>query len=195
MKLSPILLSLAACSILAADPLGIERIVITDTVDDGDAMILDSNQSGANQSFGTKSIATLSTQANMNPYSVIAYSPSVNFTPVDQAGSNEPSYHDPIRIRGKSQSGPGGVYMIDGMPISSNPGGGKQLVDMENVSSIDLLKGYLPADKNLGFSSLIGKVDLNLLSAKSKAGAEVSQSFGSDNFQRTFVRFDSGKIG
>jgi len=195
MKFSPIMMSIAACAILAADPLGIERIVVSDAVDDGDSMIADSNLSSSNQTFTNKSIATLSTQANMNPYSVIAYSPSVNFTPVDPAGSNEPSYHDPIRIRGKSQSGPGGVYMIDGMPISSNPGGGKQLLDMENVSSIDLLKGYLPIDKNLGFSSLIGKVDMNLLSARSQAGAEVSQSFGSDNFMRTFVRLDSGKVG
>ena len=195
MKPSVLILSLAACAILAADPLGIERIVVNDLIDDGDIMIADSNLSGSNQTFGVKSIATLSTQANMNPYSVIAYSPSVNFTPVDQAGTNEPSYHDPIRIRGKSQSGPGGVYMIDGMPISSNPGGGKQLMDMENVSSIDLLKGYLPIDKNLGFSSLIGKVDMNLLSARSKSGAEVSQSFGSDDFMRSFVRFDSGKLG
>lgn len=195
MKLSPLVLSLAACAVLSAGPLGIERIVVNDLVDDGDTMLADSNRSGSNQTFNTKSIATLGTQANMNPYSVIAYSPSVNFTPVDQAGSNEPSYHDPIRIRGKSQSGPGGVYMIDGMPISSNPGGGKQLMDMENVASIDLLKGYLPADKNLGFSSLIGKVDMNLLSARSQSGAEISQSFGSDDFMRTFVRFDSGKIG
>jgi iron complex outermembrane receptor protein len=196
MKPSILILSLAACAVLTANPLGIERIVVTDTaIDDSDAMILDANRSGAKQTFSAKSIATLGTQANMNPYSVIAYSPSVNFTPVDQAGSNEPSYHDPIRIRGKSQSGPGGVFMVDGMPISSNPGGGKQLMDMENVSSIDLLKGYLPADKNLGFSSLIGKVDMNLLSARSKSGAEVSQSFGSDDFMRTFVRFDSGKIG
>lgn len=195
MKLSPLVLSLAACAVLSADPLGIERIIVAGNADDGDSMIDDTNLTRANQTFGAKSIATLSTQANMNPYSVIAYSPSVNFTPVDQAGSNEPSYHDPIRIRGKSQSGPGGVYMIDGMPISSNPGGGKQLIDMENVASIDLLKGYLPADKNLGFSSLIGKVDMNLLSAHSRGGADVSQSFGSDNFQRTFVRLDSGKIG
>lgn len=195
MKLSPLLLSLAACAVLAADPLGIERIVVNDIVDDGNSLIADSNLSNANQTFTAKSIATLSTQANMNPYSVIAYSPSVNFTPVDQAGSNEPSYHDPIRIRGKSQSGPGGVYMIDGMPISSNPGGGKQLIDMENIASVDLLKGYLPSDKNLGFSSLIGKVDMNLLSARSQSGAEISQSFGSDDFMRTFVRFDSGKIG
>jgi iron complex outermembrane receptor protein len=196
MKKTPFILSITACAVLYGNPLGIERIIVTDTtIDDSDSMILDANLSSANQSFGSKSIATLGTQANMNPYSVIAYSPSVNFTPVDQAGSNEPSYHDPIRIRGKSQSGPGGVFMIDGMPISSNPGGGKQLMDMENVSSIDLLKGYLPADKNLGFSSLIGKVDMNLLSARSKMGAEISQSFGSDNFMRTFVRLDSGKKG
>lgn len=195
MKPSILILSLAACSVLAAAPLGIERIVVSDTLDDGDTLIVDSNLSNANQTFGKKSISTLSTQANMNPYSVIAYSPSVNFTPVDQAGSNEPSYHDPIRIRGKSQSGPGGVYMIDGMPISSNPGGGKQLIDMENIASIDLLKGYVPAEKNLGFSSLIGKVDMNLREASNKMGGEVSQSFGSDDFMRTFVRFDSGKIG
>ena len=195
MKPSYLLLSLAACAVLAADPLGIERIVVTDGIDDGEGMMIDRSQSGANQSFGTKSIATLSTQANMNPYSVISYSPSVNFTPVDPSGSNEPSYHDPIRIRGKSQSGPGGVFMIDGMPVSSNPGGGKQLLDMENVASIDLLKGYLPVDKNLGFSSLIGKVDLNLRHAQPRGGGEVSQSFGSDDFLRTFVRFDSGRIG
>ncbi|MDD5159384.1 MAG: TonB-dependent receptor [Sulfuricurvum sp.] len=195
MKLSPLVISIAACAVLAASPLSIERIVVSDTVDYNDLLGAESNLSKGSQTFGAKSIATLSTQANMNPYSVIAYSPSVNFTPVDQAGSNEPSYHDPIRIRGKSQSGPGGVFMIDGMPISSNPGGGKQLMDMENVSSIDLFKGYLPSDKNLGFSSLIGKVDMNVLGAKSKSAAEVSQSFGSDNFQRTFVRFDSGKVG
>ncbi len=195
MKSSVLILSLAACAVLAADPLGIERIVVNDLADDGDTMILDANQSGANQSFGAKSIATLSTQANMNPYAIIQFSPSVNFTPVDPAGSNEPSYHDPIRIRGKSQSGPGGVFMIDGIPVSSNPGGGKQLIDMENVASIDLLKGYLPADKNLGFSSLIGKVDMNLKEARNKAGGEISQSFGSDDFMRTFVRFDSGRIG
>ncbi len=191
-----IILSAAASLALASEPLGIERIVVSDTaIDNSDSMIIDSNRTGNTQTFGTKSIATLSTQANMNPYAVIAYSPSVNFTPIDPAGSNEPSYHDPIRIRGKSQSGPGGVFMIDGMPISSNPGGGKQIMDMENVASIDLVKGYLPTNKNLGFSSLIGKVDMNLREASAKSGAEVSQSFGNDDFIRTYVRFDTGKIG
>ncbi|MDD5051340.1 MAG: TonB-dependent receptor [Sulfuricurvum sp.] len=197
MKLSPLMISITVCSILAANPISVERIVVTDTQSDNDQLIADTNLSkpGNFQTFTTKSIATLGTQANMNPYSVIQFSPSVNFTPVDPAGSNEPSYHDPIRIRGKSQTGPGGVYLIDGMPLSSNPGGGKQMIDMDNIAAINLFKGYLPVDKNIGFSSLIGKVDMDILRPSNKMGTNVSQSFGKDDFSRTFVRLDTGKLG
>lgn len=198
MKTSALTLSLALSALLCANPISIEKIVVNDDADVSESLFLaDENLSRSENSlrFSPKSITTLSTHAKMNPYTVIAYSPSVHFTPVDGAGSNEPSYHDPIRIRGKSQSGPGGVFMINSMPLSSNPGGGKQMLDMENVASIDLLKGYLSVDKNLGFSSLIGKVDMHVLAPKNKAGATVSQSFGKDDFKRTFVRFDTGKIG
>ena len=197
MKLRYYMISLATATLLLANPLSVEKIVVNDTQIDNDQLVADANSTAKNnpQRFVQKSLSTLSTQANMNPYTVVQFSPSVNFTPVDQSGSNEPSYHDPIRIRGKMQTGPGGVYMIDGMPVSSNPGGGKEMLDMENISSIDLYKGYLDTDKNLGFSSLIGKVDMNVLAPKDKLGAEVSQSIGSDNFRRTFLRVDSGKIG
>lgn len=198
MKESSIVLSLVATATLMANPISIESITVNEVVVEGDSLFMgDYNLSKADNSehFTSKSIATLSSHANMNPYTVIAFSPSVNFTPADTVGSNEPSFHDPIRIRGKSQSGPGGVYMINGMPLSSNPGGGKHMLDMENTASIDLLKGYLPVEKNLGFSSLIGKVDLNVLKPKKEAGAILSQSFGSDNFKRTFLRFDTGTIG
>ncbi len=197
MRVTFTMLSLVAATALMATPLSVEKIVVNSTMqDDGQMLVSDSNTSAKqnSQSYTQKSIATLSTQANMNPYTVIQFSPSVNFTPVDQAGSNEPSYHDPIRIRGKSQSGPGGVYMINGMPISSNPGGGKQMLDMENVASIDLHKGYIGVDKNLGFSSLIGKIDMNVLKPKKKLGINISQSVGSDAFRKTFVRVDSGKV-
>ncbi|MBU0632205.1 TonB-dependent receptor [bacterium] len=198
MKLGYYMISLVAATALAASPLSIEKIVVNSTLQsDSDEFFKDGNlsQKQNTQSYTQKSISTLSTQANMNPYTVIQFSPSVNFTPVDETGSNEPSYHDPIRIRGKSQSGPGGVYMIEGIPLSSNPGGGKEMIDMENVSSIDLYKGYLSVDKNLGFSSLIGKIDMNIMAPSKKAGATVSQSFGSNNFKRTFLRTDTGKIG
>ncbi|MFT7860082.1 MAG: TonB-dependent receptor [Sulfurimonas sp.] len=192
-------LSLIAISSLYASPLSVEKIVVNSSAyeDDGSMFMGEDakNKKDAKQTFTQKSLSTLSTQANMNPYTVIQFSPSVNFTPVDQTGSNEPAYHDPIRIRGKSQTGPGGVYMINGTPISSNPGGGKQMIDLENVASVDLHKGYLSVDKNLGFSSLIGKIDLNVLAPKKRAGAHLGQTFGSNNFGKTFVRFDSGKVG
>jgi len=196
-KTKTLILSLVAATAVLASPISIEKIVVNSSQEDEVLFVTDENLSEAKnkQTFTTKSIATLSTHANMNPYTVIQFSPSVNFTPVDAAGSNEPSYHDPIRIRGKSQSGPGGVFMINGLPISSNPGGGKEMVDMENIASIDLLKGYLPVDINLGFSSLIGKVDMNILAPAKTMKTTLSQSFGKDNFQRTFVRFDSGKMG
>ena len=189
------MMSIAASTILFANTVELGEIAVVDSFSTGGQFIGDSNMTESKQKFTPKSIETLGTQANMNPYTVIQYSPSVNFTPVDQAGSNEPSYHDPIRIRGKSQSGPGGVFMIDGMPISSNPGGGKEMVDMENVASIDLFKGYIPTNKNLGFSSLIGKVDINLLAPSQTFDVTFSQGFGSDSFKRTFARLDSGKMG
>jgi len=187
------LAAVMAAAALWADPVSIEHIVVSGTAMDDGLFMADTN--GSDQTFGRQSIAALSTQASMNPFSVIQFSPSVNYTPADTAGSNEPSYHDPIRIRGKSQSGPGGVFMIDGMPISSNPGGGKQMLDMENVASIDLLKGYLPPEKNIGFSSLIGKVDMNVNAPRRAMNTTLSQSFGSENFVRSYARFDSGNLG
>ncbi|QOP41757.1 TonB-dependent receptor [Sulfurimonas marina] len=199
MKLKLPLLSLVAITALHATPLSVEKIVVNSNIEEEEnGLYLSDEKQGSKQNkqtFTQKSLSTLSTQANMNPYTVIQFSPSVNFTPVDQTGSNEPAYHDPIRIRAKSQTGPGGVYLINGTPISSNPGGGKQMVDLENISSVDLHKGYLSVNKNLGFSSLIGKIDLNILKAKNKAGAHLSQSLGSNNFSKTFVRFDSGAMG
>ena len=198
MKIKYYMFSLVAATAILANPISVEKIVVNSvSQSDNDEFIQDDNKTSKTntQSFTQKSLSTLSTQANMNPYTVVQFSPSVNYTPVDQTGSNEPSYHDPIRIRGRSQSGPGGVYMLNGIPISSNPGGGKEMIDMENISSIDLYKGYLETDKNLGFSSLIGKVDMNILQPKQKLGADISQSFGSNNFKRTFIRLDSGKVG
>ena len=181
-----------------ANPISIERIVVSAQNEESDYLYMqDANlsESKNQESFTKKSIKVLSSHANMNPFSVVAFSPSVNFSPVDSAGSNEPSFHDPIRIRGKSQTGPGGVFMLNSMPVSSNPGGGKHMVDLENIASIDLLKGYMPVDKNLGFSSLIGKVDMNILAPAKTTKTTLSQSFGADSFSRTFVRVDSGKFG
>ena len=149
----------------------------------------------ASESFTKNAIETFSPQTNISALKVINMSASVNFNSADAFGSNESSFHDPIRIRGKNQSGPGGSLMIEGLPISSNPGGGKTIYDMENFSYIDLYKGYMPVNKSLGFSNLIGKVDLIIKEPSSKFAVTASQMAGSENTSRTFLRVDSGKMG
>ena len=73
------MLALAATSALMGDTLSIEHIVVTESALDNDLYMGDAN--GSSQSFAAKSIATLSSQANMNPFNVVQFSPSVNFTP------------------------------------------------------------------------------------------------------------------
>ena len=191
----PILSLCAATALLGADDLSLGSIAIDA---EGEAQLLESSvpaEQAAAQSFNKEGIETFGTQTNMSPLKVIDLSPSVSFHSVDAFGSNESSFHDPMRIRGKNQSGPGGVLTVEGLPLNSNPGGGKTIYDMENVSYIDLYKGYVPVDKSLGFSNLIGKVDLVIDRPKKEAGVIFSQMAGSENTARTFIRVDSGKLG
>lgn len=145
--------------------------------------------------YTKEAVNILGKQSNINVFTVVDMEPSVSFSSVDVFGSNESSYHDPARIRGKNQSGPGGVLLVEGLPINSNPGGGKTIYDLENVSSIDIYKGYVPVDKSVGFSNLIGKIDISIDKPKDKAGATLSQTLGSSNTTKSFVRVDTGKIG
>jgi len=191
-----LLVSLAAATaVLGADGYKLENITVTgDGVNENALVKSEQKEPFSPQTFTKEGIKTLGKQTNINVFKVIDMSPSVNFSSVDAFGSNESSYHDPVRIRGKNQSGPGGVLSIEGLPINSNPGGGKTIYDMENFSAIDVYKGYVPVDKGLGFSNLIGKVDMSIDRPKNTLGGELSQSLGSDNMTRSFVRVDSGKI-
>lgn len=178
-------------------PLKLEPITIYGTAaDDGQFvtplnLLAPSNQ----ETYTPKSIETFGRQGNINVFKIIELSPSINYTAVDALGTNENGFHDSLRIRGKKQTGPGSVKSYEGVPISGNPGGGKTIFDLENIDGVDVYKGYIPVDKGLGFSNLIGKVDLHIKRPAPEFGAELSQTVGSDNFYRTFLRLDSGAIG
>ncbi|MGB5158969.1 MAG: TonB-dependent receptor [Desulfobacterales bacterium] len=165
--------------------------------DTGDAFVapFDVSAPSNQESYTKKSIETFGRQGNINVFKITEMSPSVNYTAVDALGTNENGFHDSLRIRGKKQTGPGGVKSYDGVPISGNPGGGKTIFDMENIESVDLYKGYIPVDKGLGFSNLAGKVDMNIRRPEHVFGADLSQTIGSDNFYRSFLRLDTGDIG
>ncbi|SPD71896.1 conserved exported hypothetical protein [uncultured Desulfobacterium sp.] len=146
------------------------------------------------ESYTTKGIKIFGRQGNINALKIVEMSPSVNYTSVDSLGTNENGFHDSIRIRGKKQTGPGNVKSYDGVPISGNPGGGKSIFDMENIESVDLYKGYIPVDKGLGFSNLVGKVDMNIKRPEHDFGFDLSQTYGSDDLHRSFLRLDTGDI-
>ncbi len=183
----------AATAVLGADGYKLENITVAGG-SDGAFVGQEQKEPFSPQTFTKEGIKTLGKQTNMSVYKVIDMSPSVNFSSVDSFGSNESSYHDAVRIRGKNQSGPGGIMSVEGLPVNSNPGGGKTIYDMENFSVIDVYKGYVPVDKGLGFSNLIGKVDMTIDKPKNSLGGELSQTLGSDNTTRSFIRVDSGKI-
>ncbi|MDX9788082.1 MAG: TonB-dependent receptor [Desulfobacterales bacterium] len=147
------------------------------------------------ESYTKKGVEIFGKQGNINVFKIVEMSPSINYTAADALGTNENGFHDSIRIRGKKQTGPGGVKLYDGMPISGNPGGGKTIFDMENIESVDLYKGYIPVDKGLGFSNLVGKVDMNIKRPDHEFGADLSQTVGSDNLYRSFLRLDTGDMG
>jgi len=178
-------------------PLELEPITVYGTATDNGQfvepfkLLAPANQ----ETYTQKSIETFGRQGNINVFKIIEMSPSVNYTAVDALGTNENGFHDSLRIRGKKQTGPGSVKSYEGVPISGNPGGGKTIFDLENIESVDVYKGYIPVDKSLGFSNLIGKVDMNIKRPAHELGAELSQTVGSDNFYRTFLRLDSGEIG
>lgn len=143
------------------------------------------------QSFTQKSIKTFSGQTNINPLKTIQMSPSINYTASDDIGMDSSS----MRIRGRASTGPVSVVNVEDLPIMGSPGGGKTMFDLENVSQIDLYKGYIPVDKGLGFSNLIGKANLSLARPTGEFGANLSQSFGSNDFRRSFIRVDTPKVG
>lgn len=184
------------CSLYGQDTYKLEEITATGSrTGSGIAFETDSKENINSQGYNQETITMYSGPIGMSALKVVGMSPSVDYQPAEVFGSNETSFHDPLRIRGKSQSGPGGVYMLESMPISGNPGGGKTMFDMENFSWIDLYKGYAPIDKSLGFSNLIGKVDLIVDRPKKEMTTTVAQTIGSDNALRTFLRFDTGQMG
>lgn len=185
----------AATAIYAADTNMMQVITVVGNADPSIGFETENNDNINSQGFNKNSIDTFGKSINNTPLQIINMSPSVNFEPSDIFGENESSYHDPMRIRGKNQSGPGAVITIEGIPVAGNPGGGKTIYDMENFSWIDLYKGYIPVDKSLGFSNLIGKVDMSVERPSNEFSGSVSQMFGKDAAKRTFFRVDTGKIG
>ena len=145
-----------------------------------------------------KGINALGPTYKMSVPKAINLIPSVNQQGVDPLGLADISnYHESFRFRGIEPTGggnPSTPINVENIPVSARPGGGANIYDLENFSSISIYKGGLPADKGLGLTNIGGKIDMDVKRPLKDFGFNVKQAFGSYGARRTFLRLDSGDL-
>lgn len=131
-------------------------------------------------------------KGTLNVYEVLSILPGVVFESSDP--SNLAAENTNVRIRGIR--GYLGGLTVQGIPnYGANPIGPRSYVyDLENFESIAVYKGAIPADFGVGVGNRAGAIELRPAWAKEKTGITLSQSFGSFNFYKSYVRVDTGKL-
>jgi len=187
----PLLLVVPAVDVLAETTP--ELPMITVTADE--SALPDLGATATVTRFDAQAVREASGPAASSPFKAVAGAPSVNFQSADPHGLTEVGFHETLKIRGVGQTGPASARNIDSLPITVNPGGSKGILDMENVSAIDLYRGAAPVERSLGFSNLPGKIDLTTRAPESELATEARIEGGTDAFRRVFLRQDSGRHG
>ena len=131
-------------------------------------------------------------KAAVSVYEAVNLLPGVSVESVDPYGLVAEQKN--IRIRGVR--GISGAMTVAGVPNwGGNPMGPREyLYDTENIESIAVYKGAVPADLGTGVGARGGAIELRPRWPKDEAGTEIRQSFGADSFSRTFLRLDSGAL-
>ncbi len=126
-------------------------------------------------------------------WEAISILPGIMFVSPDPA--NLSSTQMSIKVRGVS--GSLGSMSIEGIPIyGGNPIGPRTyILDLENFESIAVYKGAVPADLGPGSGTRGGTLQLRPLWASDNMGASLQQSLGSFGYTKSFIRFDTGKLG
>ncbi|OPY00175.1 MAG: Ferrichrome-iron receptor precursor [Syntrophorhabdus sp. PtaU1.Bin002] len=118
--------------------------------------------------------------------------PSVNVESLDPYGLNKQGRF--IRIRGQGAMSIN--YTLEGIPVDAQAGSISQenSFDMENISRVTLYRGAAPTDQGFGWGNTGGAVDMSILKPLDKPGFTLSESVGTFDFNRTYLRADTGKI-
>lgn len=166
----------------------LEKITVTGELTRPTKQTGDSLYTGT--SVTRKGIELSGTPAETSIYNVLNILPGINVESFDPYGLSY-SY---ARVRGLKD-------MYIGMTVEGIPnygimpiGAREHIYDTENMESVSLYKGATPADLGTGSGNRGGAIELRLSRPEERIGAEISQSFGSDDFVRTFLRVDSGKL-
>lgn len=128
-----------------------------------------------------------------SPLLVVSRLPGVNFQSADPLGNYEWSTRFTVRGFNQNQLG----FTLDGVPLGDMSYGNlnglhiSRAIISENVVRADLSKGVGALDA-ASSSNLGGTLQFFSSDPSKKFGARVSQTLGSNNDRRTFLRVDSG---
>ncbi len=131
-------------------------------------------------------------KATTSVYETLSIVPGVNVESIDSSGlAIEQSS---VRMRGVKSSM--GALTVEGVPnYGGNPIGPRDyLYDMENMDSLSIYTGGVPADIGTGVGSRGGAITLHPRWAQKEFGFDVSETLGSDEYTRSYFRLDSGSI-
>ncbi len=139
-----------------------------------------------------KGIELQGPKADASVYEAINLLPGLNYEGADGRGLSV----EQGGLRTRGIKGMLGALTVAGVPnYGGNPIGPRDyLYDLENMESIAIYKGAVPADIGTGVGSRGGAIELRPDWPHQKFGARLSQGFGSDNYYRTFLRLDSGRL-
>lgn len=139
-----------------------------------------------------KGIDMQGTKAATSVYEAINILPGLNIESPDSRGLAAEQRNTRFRgVRGFL-----GSMTVEGIPnYGGNPMGPRDYIyDMENMQGIAVYKGAVPADLGTGVGSRGGALELRPKWPEKKFGFDISQSFGSYDYSRTFMRLDTGEL-
>lgn len=176
------------CLVAAADQKLPEIIVSEERIITPTRQIDETVSTGSEVS--SKGIELLGPKAETSVYEAINLLPGLNAESTDGRGLGV----EQSTMRNRGVRGMLGALTVEGVPnYGGNPIGPRDyLYDLENINSVAVYKGAVPADIGSGVGSRGGAIELRPDWPRQKFGARLSQSFGSDNYYRTFLRLDSG---
>jgi iron complex outermembrane receptor protein len=162
----------------------------------GEKVTVPTKQTGDTVYTGTvitqKGIELSGEKGKSNVYEAISILPGIVFESPDV--NNLTGEQSNIRIRGVS--GTLGAMTVEGIPnYGGNPMGPRSYIyDLENFESIAVYKGAIPADLGSGVGNRGGAIELRPKWATKDFRFLTSQSVGSYEYKKTFLRLDTGKI-
>lgn len=137
-----------------------------------------------------KGLETSGVATNNSIFKLLNIVPSVTTFSTDAYGLGD----NKMRVRGVQSQYTG--MTVEGVPnYALSPIGAREhIYDKENLQSVSLYKGAVPADVFSGSGNRGGSVDLSFRRSPEDSGAEFVQSLGTDNYNRTFFRYNTGEF-